>query len=114
MYEPRSISAHGLGVAFVRTVTAGVILAVILAGSGFFALTVSPSPTAFAFRSELVDQGPSPTLAPGATTSYTVRVRNTGPALPRCETGVPYADRVRRRRAPWQRGTDRQVTLGVS
>src|SRR5438309_8269457 len=95
MYEPRSISAHGLGVAFVRTVTAGVILAVILAGSGFVALTVSPSTIAFAFRSELVDQGPSPTLAPGATTSYTVRVRNTG-------------------LAPWQRGTDRQVTLGVS
>src|SRR5256712_4864141 len=95
MYEPRTISAHGLGVAFVRTVTAGVILAVILAGSGLVALTVSPSAIAFAFRSELVDQGPSPTLAPGATTSYTVRVRNTG-------------------LAPWQRGTDRQVTLGVS
>ena len=51
--------------------------------------------SALAFHASLVDQGPSPTLLPGATTTYSVRFRNVG-------------------LAPWQRGGRSQVTLGVS
>src|SRR5439155_1172505 len=47
------------------------------------------------FHASLFDQGPSPALAPGAATTYSMQFRNTGLVA-------------------WQRGTEKQVTLGVS
>src|SRR2546428_127971 len=92
MYElsPRRI----LG-AFARVLLLLGILAMLLTGFVFLSANVSTPATAFAFHSALEDQGPSPTLAPGATTSYSVRFRNTG-------------------LLPWQRGGSAQVNLGVS
>src|SRR5438552_1270388 len=53
-----------------------------------------PEATALTFHSLLADQGPAPTLLPGATATYTVRFRNIGVS-------------------PWQRGGRTQVNLGV-
>src|SRR5712664_3168612 len=89
MYPARALKRLVLGtvaVSIAATMTVGLVL-------------VSPywRWPANAFHSSFVDQGPSPTLAPGATTSYTMRFRNTG-------------------WAPWQRGggIGMQVNLGVA
>jgi hypothetical protein len=95
MYEADTISARTLARAFVRLVTVGLVVALLVGGSAVALSAVSPSSLGFAFHGQLVDQSPSPTLSPGAIAAYTMRYRNTG-------------------LAPWQRGTDRQVTLGVS
>jgi len=71
-------------------------LVVVIAALGFVVWSPMPTPlTEFGFHASLVDQGPSPALAPGAATTYSMQFRNTGLVA-------------------WQRGTEKQVTLGVS
>ncbi len=67
----------------------------LLTGFVLLSANVSTPATAFAFHSAIEDQGPSPILAPGTTTSYSVRFRNTG-------------------LLPWQRGGSAQVNLAVA
>src|SRR3982074_876921 len=96
MYEAADrMSPRRLLVAFVRVVTARVIVALVLGGTTVVLSVVSPSSLGFAFHAQLVDQGASPTLAPGGSAASPIRFRNVG-------------------LAPWQRGTGRQVTLGIS
>jgi hypothetical protein len=95
MYEADRFSAGTLAKAFLRVVTVALILALLVGGSAVALSAVSPSSLGFAYHGQLVDQSASPTLAPGGIAAYTVRYRNTG-------------------LGPWQRGTNRQVTLGVS
>jgi len=83
-----------LGAAFIRVMAIAMIVPLLIAGSAVMLSEALPKNFAFAFHAQLVDQDPSPTLAPGATTAYTIRFRNTG-------------------LLPWQRGTSRQVNLGV-
>ena len=92
MYE---LTPRRLVSAFARVVVLFVILALLATGLVFVSAHVSTPATAFAFHSAFEDQGPSPTLAPGTTTSYFVRFRNTG-------------------LLPWQRGGSAQVNLAVS
>src|SRR5213594_2249658 len=80
---------------FLRVVAAIMILVLLLVGTGVTVWTVSPSHLPFTFQAQLVDQSPSPALSPGASAQYTLRFRNIG-------------------LVPWQRGTDRQVNLGVT
>ena len=95
MYAIATPSPRTLGVAVIRVMTVAITLALLLAGSVVVLSETSPQSLALAFHAELVDQGPSPTLAPGATATYTIRFRNIGIV-------------------PWQRGTVRQVNLGVT
>jgi hypothetical protein len=95
MYEADRMSAQTLIAAFVRIVTVTVILTLLLGGSTVVLSVLSPSSLGFAFHAQLVDQGASPTLAPGGTAAYTMHFRNVG-------------------LVPWQRGTDKQVNLGIS
>src|SRR5919204_856878 len=90
MFSPRR-----LGRAFTRTVLALVVIALLLIGVGAVSTNMTSPQMAFAYHSALEDQGASPTLAPGVTTTYTVRFRNTG-------------------FLPWQRGAASQVNLGVA
>lgn len=83
-----------LGLAFVRVVAVPIVLASLVVGSVMVLSETSPKSLSFAFHAQLIDESPSPTLAPGATTAYTVHFRNLG-------------------LMPWQRGTSRQVNLGV-
>jgi len=94
MSERSLFTAGGLIKALVRVVVLVCILGVVSVGIGFMASNSSSPALAFAFHSSLVDQGPSPTLGPGATTTYTIRFRNIGIA-------------------PWQRGGKAQVNLGI-
>src|SRR3989441_3965188 len=74
-----------------RALAAAAVLAVLCA-------VIAPRPAAAAtgFHAAWLDQSPWPVLSPGATTSYTVRFRNTGDQT-------------------WQRGVaGRQVNLAVS
>ena len=87
-------TAGGLAKAFVRIVVVTCILALLSVGLTFMASNIGSPATAFAFHSSLVDQGPSPSLGPGATTTYTMRFRNIG-------------------LVPWQRGGHAQVNLGI-
>src|SRR5436309_171577 len=92
MYE---LTPRRLLSAFARVVVLFVILALVATGLVFVSANVSTPATAFAFHSAFEDQGPSPTLAPGTTASYSVRFRNTGAR-------------------PWTRGgAGQQVNLGV-
>jgi len=69
---------------------------IVIATLGFVVWSPVRSPvTEFGFHASLVDQGPSPAVAPGTTTTYSMHFRNTGLIA-------------------WQRGTEKQVTLGVS
>src|SRR5439155_754437 len=94
MSESSLFTAGGLIKALVRVVVLVCILGLVSVGIGFMASNSSSPALAFAFHSSLVDQGPSPTLGPGATTTYTIRFRNIGIA-------------------PWQRGGKAQVNLGI-
>src|SRR5437899_5030988 len=80
MYEAAdTMSPRTLAKAFVRLVTVTVILALLVGGSTVVLSVVAPSSLGFAFHAQLVDQGASPTLAPGETSlPLTVRFRNTG------------------------------------
>ena len=89
------MSARTLAKAFTRIVTATVILALLIGGSTVVLSVVAPSTLAVGYHAQLVDEGASPTLAPGGTAAYTMRFRNVG-------------------LAPWLRGTDKQVNLGIS
>src|SRR6266581_1211294 len=96
MYEAAdTMSPRTLAKAFMRLVTVTVILALLVGGSTVVLSVVAPSSLGFAFHAQLVDQGASPTLAPEGTAAYTMRFRNVG-------------------LGPWQRGTDKQVNLGIS
>ena len=95
MYEADRFSVGTLARAFLRVAAVSLVLALVVGGSAVALSAVSPSSLGFAYHGQLVDQSPSPTLAPGGIATYTVRYRNTG-------------------LAPWQRGTNRQVTLGIS
>jgi len=79
-----------------RAAVAVLPFAAILAGAiGFVAWSPVVVPaTALVVRATLVDASPPATLAPTATAAYTLRFRNTGLVV-------------------WQRGTAKQVTLGV-
>src|SRR5207247_7740833 len=92
MYE---LTPRRLLSALPRVVVLFVILGLVATGLVFVSANVSTPATAFAFHSAFEDQGPSPTLAPGSTASYSVRFRNTG-------------------LLPWQRGGSAQVNLAVS
>src|SRR6266513_692305 len=81
--------------AFGRVLLVGGLIAMLLTGFVLLSANVSTPATAFAFHSAIEDQGPSPILAPGTTTSYSVRFRNTG-------------------LLPWQRGGSAQVNLAVA
>jgi endoglucanase len=71
-------------------------LVIVVAVLGFVVWSPVRTPvTEFGFHASLVDQGPSPALAPGATATYSMHFRNTGLVA-------------------WQRGTEKQVTLGVT
>src|SRR3979411_2185536 len=94
MYEADRMTPRTLLAAFVRIVTVFVILTLLLGGSTVVLSMVAPSSLGFAFHAQLVDQGASPTLAPGGSAAYTIRFRNVG-------------------LAPWQRGSGRQVNLGI-
>src|SRR5213080_1304804 len=91
MYE---LSLGRLFGALVRVLALTLVLAVVAAGLVAVSANVSTPATAFAFHSAFADQGPSPTLAPGTLTSYSVHYRNTG-------------------LLPWQRGAA-QVNLAVA
>jgi hypothetical protein len=91
---PSRLHPRALLSAFIRVVGVPLVLVMLVVGSTVVLSETSPKDAAFAFRAQLVDQDPSPTLAPGATTSYTIRLRNVG-------------------LVPWQRGTTRQVKLGI-
>jgi len=74
----------------------GISAFAVLAIAAILLTPLSPSARASLFHGSFVDQGPAPTLAPGGSTSYTVRFRNTG-------------------LAPWQRGVPgMQVNLAVT
>ena len=92
MYE---LSLGRLFGALVRVLALTLVLAVVAAGLVAVSANVSTPATAFAFHSAFADQGPSPTLAPGTLTSYSVHYRNTG-------------------LLPWQRGGAAQVNLAVA
>jgi hypothetical protein len=66
----------------------------VVAGVAIWSPVITPV-TALGFHGALVTASPPPTLAPGAVTSYRLTFRNTGIVA-------------------WQRGTEKQVTLGVS
>jgi hypothetical protein len=95
MYEADPMSRRTVGAAFLRLIVVALILVIVLGGSTVALSVVSPSSVGFAFHAQLVDQSASPTLIPGTTATYTMHFRNIG-------------------LAPWQRGTSRQVNLGVS
>jgi hypothetical protein len=95
MYEADPMSRRTVGAAFLRLIVVALILVTLLGGSTVALSVVSPSSVGFAFHAQLIDQSASPTLIPGATATYTMHFRNIG-------------------LAPWQRGTSRQVNLGVS
>lgn len=91
--SPRSL---GVGVFRIAKITILLVLVALIAPGSVTALsTVSPSNAAFAFHSQFVDQDPSPTLAPGATTTYSLRFRNTGLAAWLRDAGTPVALGVR-------------------
>jgi len=94
MYEADTMSPRSLAAALLRVITIGVVLVVLIGGSTMAVWTLAPSSVRFGFHGLLVDQGASPTLAPGETTAYTVRFRNTG-------------------FVPWQREGEKQITLGI-
>jgi endoglucanase len=71
-------------------------LVIVVAVLGFVVWSPVRTPvTEFGFHASLVDQGAAPALAPGTTTTYSMHFRNIGLVA-------------------WQRGTEKQVTLGVS
>ncbi len=71
-------------------------LVIVVAVLGFVVWSPVRTPvTEFGFHASLVDQGPPPALLPGSTTTYSMHFRNVGLVA-------------------WQRGTDKQVTLGVN
>ncbi len=86
--------AQGHAFSIRRLVAFVVVVAPLAAGVVLFS-RASGNVLALAFHSQLVEQGPAPTLFPGATTSYSIRFRNTG-------------------FVSWDRGTKSQVTLGVT
>ena len=71
-------------------------LVIVVAVLGFVVWSPVRTPvTEFGFHASLVDQGPPPALLPGSTTTYSMHFRNVGLVA-------------------WQRGTEKQVTLGVN
>src|SRR2546423_46243 len=95
MYESDFVSGRGLRRAFTRILLVLCIGIAATLGAALFSANVRTPLTAFAFHSSLVDQGAPPTLLPGASTTYTLRYRNSGLAV-------------------WQRGGAAQVNLGVA
>src|SRR3979490_2216705 len=94
MVKDDAISARGLSRAFARGVVFLFVIPPVLLGSIVAYSTWSPSNSGFAFHSAFVDEGAAPTLAPGTTTTFSVRYRNVGLAT-------------------WVRGQATQVSLGV-
>src|SRR2546430_15400868 len=89
MYEVREGGSH-----WVRGFTGALIIVVAVLGF----VVWSPVRTLVSeagFHASLVDQGPAPALAPGSTATYSMHFRNVGLVA-------------------WQRGTEKQVTLGVN
>ncbi len=78
-----------------RRLLAFVVIVVPLVAGVLLFSRASGNLMALAYHSALVEQGPAPTLVPGATTAYTIRFRNTGFVT-------------------WERGTPSQVTLGLT
>ena len=71
------------------------LILILATAAGFMVWSPVNTPAlAFGLRAAFIDSDPSPALAPGATTKYSLRFRNVGLVA-------------------WQRGTDKQVTLGV-
>src|SRR5947207_742329 len=78
MYESDFVSGRGLRRAFTRILLVLCVGIAATLGAALFSANVRTPLTAFAFHSSLVDQGAPPTLLPGASTTYTLRYRNTG------------------------------------